>query len=132
MFRELWNAFCDWAKEAWNWLHNFFRKVWDSIVSWWDAIGEIIEEWLEEEPEGEGTVVDTTTKFGQELYEEIKKQCSKTIKIGSFRQKKIALNFDTKKGTLRKVSEFETNNVQKEDEFERQLRSNGGILRITA
>ena len=131
MFRELWDAFCDWAKEAWNWLHKFFRKAWDFIVSWWEAIGEIIEEWLEN-LYTEVVVVDEPSSIFDDIYERIKKECSKTTSVKSFRKKKIALNFDTKTGTLRKVSEFDTNNVQEEDEFERQLRGNGGILRITA
>lgn len=34
MWQELWDAFKEWAKEAWNWLHAFFQKIYKKIKSW--------------------------------------------------------------------------------------------------
>lgn len=129
MFKELWEAFCDWASEAWNWLKNFFSKVWETIVSWWNALCDTINDWLEDDDD-EVVVIDVSTQLGRQIYETIQKEQPKTRSVSKY-NKMETLHFDRNTGNLKQVANFETNNIQHEDDFAKDLRKENGILRLT-
>ena len=128
MFLELWNAFCDWAAEALNWLENFFSKVWEAIVSWWDAICDTINDWLSDDDD-EVVVIDVNTSIGADIYRTIKEQQPKVRSASKYNKREV-LHFDSSTGELKEVANFETNNVQRDDDFSRDLRNDNGILRL--
>ena len=128
MLRELWDAFCEWASEAWNWTRNFFQRVWERIVSWWNAMCELIEDWLEDDDD-EAVIIDDTSSIGSDIYREI---CRRNPNRQSVkRYNKQALHFDSKTGELKEVANFGANSVNERDDFERDLQRNNGILRLT-
>lgn len=128
MFSELWDAFLDWASNALNWLKNFFVKIWETIVSWWDALCDTIDEWLDELfDDGEVVVIDPSTQFGRDIYEAIKTQQPERVSRNKY--KKQAMQFNSQ-GNLKKIADFEANNVRQKDDFEKDLEKKG-VIRIT-
>lgn len=128
MWQKLWDAFCEWAEEAWNWLKNFLSKVWETIVNWWDAMCDTIEDWLNDD-EDEVVVIDVSTRLGADIYEKIKQE-QPNVRSKSKYHKREALHFDSSTGELKHVANFETNNVQYDDDFSRDLRNDNGIIRL--
>lgn len=128
MFRELWDAFCEWASDALNWLRNFFSKVWDTIVSWWDALCDTINEWLESFND-EVVAINVDTEIGKRIYEMIKDAQPNVRSISKYHKTEL-LHFDKETGELKQVANFETDNIQNESDFEKDLRNSDGVLRL--
>lgn len=133
MFEELWDAFCDWAKEAWNWLKNFISEKWERIVSWWDKLKDKIKRSLEKVIKGEVVVIKTKTSIGQRLKKEIEKEQNRTHTLSSLESKEgvILCSFD-QNAELKSVGSFEADSIQGSSEFDKLLNDhrNNGILRI--
>lgn len=128
MFRELWDAFCEWASDALNWLRNFFSKVWDTIVSWWDALCDTINEWLESFND-EVVAINVETELGKNIYDMIKKAQPNVRSVSKYYQTEL-LHFNKETGELKQVANFETDNIQNESDFEKDLRNSDGVLRL--
>jgi len=128
MLKEIWNAFCEWASEAWNWLKNFFQRVWERIVSWWSAICDFINDWLEDDDD-EVVIIDKNSSLGSDIYRMIQQKQPNKQSVSKYN--KQALHFDKNTGELKEVANFEANSVKETDDFERDFRNNNGILRLT-
>jgi hypothetical protein len=129
MWRELWNAFCDWASDAWNWLKNFFKKIWEKISSWWDALMDTIEEWLEEWDD-EVVIIDPSTSNGKDFYDLLTKYQPELNNFSSYK-KKMAMRFKSSTGDLKQVSDYEAKRVDSTNDFDRDLARKGGIMRMS-
>lgn len=127
MFRELWDAFCAWASETWNWLKKFFTRVWEKIISWYSALRDDILKWLNDD-EDEVVVVDGGSNLGKDILDKIKRQCPNSTSFGKYENKTL-LHFRGEE--LKEVSTYEAGSVDQTDEFERDLQKQNGILRLT-
>lgn len=130
MFRELWDAFCEWASEAWNWIKNFFTKVWERIISWYSALCDYIEKWLNDEDD-EAVIIDPTSDLGKQIKILIDEKQPEKQRISRYNKNgMLALHFDGD-GELKEVANFEAKTVDQIDDFERDLQKKGGVLRLT-
>lgn len=129
MFRELWDAFCEWASEAWNWLKNFFTRVWDRIRSWYSALCDYIDKWLNDDDD-EVVIIDTKSDLGKRIKELIDEKCPEKQSVNKYRNSMSGLHFD-RYGELKEVANFEAESVDQVDDFERDLQKKGGVLRLT-
>ncbi|MBO7200327.1 MAG: hypothetical protein J6V54_02920 [Bacteroidales bacterium] len=127
MFRELWDAFCEWASEAWNWLKNFFTRVWEKIRSWYSALRGDILKWLKEAKD-EVVVLGGGSKLGKEILDKIKQECPDTTSIGQYENEMTLLHFYGE--DLQEVSTYEAKTVDQTDDFDRDLQKKDGILRL--
>lgn len=67
MWQELWDAFKEWAKEVWNWLHNFFQTIYGRIKNWMEKI----KVWLLDQLKKKDEVIITRDK---QFIDEIRKK----------------------------------------------------------
>lgn len=127
MWRELWDAFCDWASDAWNWVKNFFKRIWKEISSWWDALVNDIQELIEAILEV--FVVDTSTPNGEKLRTELARLCPEATNFNGYKQK-MMFGFDKSTHELKKVADYEAKTVNDTNTgFDRDL-AKKGIIRF--
>ena len=127
MWRELWDAFCDWASDAWNWLKSFFKKIWKEITSWWTALREFLED-LIDALTGEVEVIDPNTNIGQDIVKKIREIQPET-KTMDYYDSKIVITVDKNTDGIRKVANLAAEKVKGISDFDKDL-AQQGIIRL--